>query len=76
MRRETAEVKATLLQGWGYWDTTNYPYGGCFRRVEADTPVTVLGPGGKRPAQERKIQFADGCVGVAELRSLKLAEVR
>ena len=68
-------MKAVLLSGWGYWDTTHYPYGGCFRRAAADETVTVLGPGGKRPAQERKIQFADGRVGVAELRALKVTEV-
>lgn len=68
-------MKATLLQGWGYWDTTNYPYGGCFRRCVADTTVSVGKPAGKYPTRERQIIFADGRVGVAELRSLRMAEV-
>lgn len=71
MRSETVESKAVLLSGWGYWDTTNYPYGGCFRRAGEDTPVTVLGPGGKFPTRERKIRFADGRVGVAEMRAMR-----
>jgi hypothetical protein len=68
-------MNATLLQGWGYWDTTHYPYGGCFRRAEADTTVTVGKPAGKFPAREREITFSDGRVGVAELRALKVSEV-
>jgi hypothetical protein len=68
-------MKATLLQGWGYWDTTSYPYGGSFRRAPADTAVVIVRPAGKHPAEEREIRFADGRVGVAPLRALKVAEV-
>ena len=34
----------TLKKGWGYWDVTHYPFGGCFRRAMADTPCEVTGP--------------------------------
>jgi len=27
-----------LKPGYGYYDTTNYPLGGCFRRVPRDGP--------------------------------------
>jgi hypothetical protein len=73
MTSQPTEARATLLSGWGYWDTTNYPYGGCFRRATEDTVVTVLGPGGKFPTRERKIRFADGRTAVAETRALRVA---
>jgi hypothetical protein len=28
-------------KGWGYWDLTNYPRGGCFGRLTEDTTLTV-----------------------------------
>ncbi len=33
-----------IKAGYGYWDTTNHPIGGCFRRVskEGDLPVEVV----------------------------------
>lgn len=63
-------MKATLQEGWGYWDTTSYPYGGSFRRATADVEVEVIGPAGKYPTRERAIKFADGRTGVAELRAM------
>ena len=30
-----------LQSGWGYWDLTNYPRGGCFRRLTADAELTI-----------------------------------
>lgn len=59
-------TQATLLEGWGYWDVTNYPYGGCFRRAAEDTPVTVI----EKHPKGLKIQFADGRKGVADVRAL------
>ena len=37
----SAERKVTLTEGWGYWDVTSYPRGGCFRRLTEDTELTV-----------------------------------
>ena len=31
----------TIHKGWGYWDLTNYPRGGCFRRLTEDTTLTI-----------------------------------
>lgn len=34
-----------IKPGYGYWDTTKYPIGGCFARAPADgLLVTVTGP--------------------------------
>ena len=30
-----------IKQGFGYWDVTNYPVGGSFKRAKEDLPVTV-----------------------------------
>ena len=32
--------KCYIKAGWGYWDTTLYPLGGCFRR-NGETPLEV-----------------------------------
>ena len=34
----------TLLKGYGYWETTRYPVGGCFRRAVEDTPISDIQP--------------------------------
>jgi integrase len=31
----------TLRAGWGYWDLSQYPRGGCFRRLTEDTSLAV-----------------------------------
>lgn len=31
----------TIKSGWGYWDVTQYPRGGCFRRLDADRSLRV-----------------------------------
>lgn len=33
--------RATILAGWGYWDVTHYPHGGCFRRAYKAIPCLV-----------------------------------
>lgn len=38
-------TQAVVRQGWGYWDVTSYPYGGCFKRASSAFIVTVTGPG-------------------------------
>jgi hypothetical protein len=30
-----------LKAGWGYWDVSQYPRGGCFRRLTEDTELTI-----------------------------------
>jgi len=32
-----------IKQGYGYWDITNYPIGGCFRRATSDFEVSRTG---------------------------------
>lgn len=45
-------VTHVVQKGYGYWDVTQYPYGGCFRRATAPFAVTMVGPGGKYPKRE------------------------
>ena len=48
-------MSKVLKSGWGYWDVSFYPYGGCFRRATADIPLTeVIEPVGK---QEVRVSF-------------------
>ena len=35
--------QAILTKGSGYWDTTEYPFGGCFRRTTEDMTVCLTG---------------------------------
>ena len=35
-------VHNTLPKGTGYWDLTDYPWGGCFRRAQFDLKVHVV----------------------------------
>jgi len=37
-----------LKDGYGYWDTTKYPLGGCFRRVVGHLMVEITGNVPKR----------------------------
>lgn len=39
---ETAEQFVTLKKGWGYWDVTSFPYGGCFRRASENMTGRVI----------------------------------
>ena len=36
-------TRALLRAGCGYWDITDYPEGGCFRRATADLSCTLIG---------------------------------
>jgi hypothetical protein len=49
------KTSAIILAGWGYWDITHYPYGGCFRRTYQATPCRVLPQGTNR---EHKVELA------------------
>jgi hypothetical protein len=33
-RRKMESTKTILRAGYGYWDTTQYPIGGCFKRAD------------------------------------------
>lgn len=61
----------TLKKGWGYWDTTNYPYGGCFKRAAQDETVEIVARNVIRC--EHRIKFADGRIGVVDARALECA---
>ena len=41
MFNATHEIKA----GYGYWDATQYPVGGCFRRAEKTAGLPVVAQG-------------------------------
>jgi hypothetical protein len=57
---------ATLKAGYGYWDTTHYPYGGKFARAKEDTQVKLIKPAGKYPTREWEVEFPDGRKGIAD----------
>jgi len=65
-------MTAILKSGWGYYDVTDYPFGGCFRRASQDTCVEVIGDA-HRPDQQR-IQFPDGRLAVAPLAALNIGK--
>jgi hypothetical protein len=67
---------ATIKPGWGYWDTTHYPYKGCFRRMDENgtgESVVIVERFGK--TQEWKVKFADGRRAVVDSRALQVSEV-
>ena len=55
-----------LPKGTGYYDVTEYPYGGCFRRAAADTVVAVGGGAGHHPAVEVKVILPSGRAAVVK----------
>ena len=69
-QRKESEKPAILASGWGYWDITNYPYKGCFRRASNDVLVTVIGPGVM--ADEFKVRFPDNRIAIITKRALTL----
>lgn len=44
--------KRIAQKGYGYYETTIYPYGGDFKRFTEDTVVEIIGPAGKYPKRE------------------------
>lgn len=52
--------------GWGYWDITYYPYGGCFRRASKQLHVVVTERGIGKHKDESRVIFTDGRVGVVK----------
>lgn len=34
-------AEVTIRSGYGYWDLTHYPWGGCFKRAVGRMPGTV-----------------------------------
>jgi len=64
---------AVALKGFGYWDTTNYPYGGKFARLADDTVVTVTGNKAlMKGGHEYPILFADGRKGWITARAIEV----
>lgn len=63
---------ATVLKGWGYWDTTYFPRGGAFRRAPEDIRCTVSGKSG----HEYTVVFGDGRKAVVTPRALALDETK
>lgn len=62
-----------LRAGWGYWDVTEYTYGGCFRRPKVDLPVTII-PGHVAHPDEVRVRFENGRIGVVKAGALKEAD--
>jgi len=48
-----------LKAGYGYWDVTSFPYGGCFRRAAQNTPVEVTEDMGIKYGYKAKLNGAD-----------------
>jgi hypothetical protein len=62
----------TLKKGCGYWDVTNYPRGGCFRRASEDMAgLVVSGPANLyRAGMEYSVTWADGRSAVVPARGI------
>jgi hypothetical protein len=62
----------TLKKGCGYWDVTNYPRGGCFRRAAEDMPGRVVsGPANLYGAgMEYSVTWEDGGSAVIPARGI------
>jgi len=56
-------MKLILKEGWGYYDMTNYPIGGAFRRAILDAEVTDV----------HKIDYKAGCNHIGMLNGIKIA---
>jgi hypothetical protein len=41
MSRAINNPVRTIRKGWGYWDLSQYPRGGCIRRLTEDTALAV-----------------------------------
>lgn len=52
--------------GYGYWDTTHYPYGGCFKRASENTPLIseITETFTYKGRQESRVTLADGSKAV------------
>lgn len=61
---------ATMLKGWGYWDTTHYPRGGCFKRSTEDVRCTITGKAG----HEITVVFGDGRKACCDPRGIRKDE--
>ena len=70
-------ARVTIGKGWGYWDTTHFPYGGAFRRSDGTVEVVeIIGPAGHFPNRERRVRLGDGREAVVELGALVFLEER
>jgi hypothetical protein len=57
-----------IKKGWGYWDVTHYPRGGCFRRASTNMPVEITGEAARG---ETPVITADGTRIVVTTRALQ-----
>jgi hypothetical protein len=72
---EDQRLEAVAASGWGYWDVTSYPYGGCFRRLAANTAVVVTGEAVMKSGREYSVTFADGRKGWIAVRAVSIQAV-
>ena len=74
---QTLPRPVTIRQGWGYWDLTRHPRGGEFRRLTADTTLTIDAehagelygklPDGRRPSEHGGVDHVPGLLAVVAL---------
>ena len=69
---ETAAQFVKLKKGWGYWDVTSFPHGGCFRRASEDrTGKVVNGPANLYgQGMEYSVVWEDGSSAVIPARGI------
>jgi hypothetical protein len=70
MKQEPIKIRLRIKAGFGYWDTTHYPYGGCFRRsngtIEGDAePVTHYSNGQVKEYRLRNGKESYVCIAEA-----------
>jgi hypothetical protein len=62
--KECGALMRFIKDGYGYWDTTYYPYGGDFNRAVGNVPITeILEEVGRR---ETRVKLANGHTAVVK----------
>ena len=57
-----------IEKGWGYWNTTKYPYGGDFRRASENEPIAeVLEP---ISSSEVRVKLCSGDTAVVKKQAI------
>jgi hypothetical protein len=65
--------RLAISEGYGYWDTTAYPYGGDFRRATDSTKVSEILRDLENTRREVEVRLHDGHKAVVEKRALVIA---
>lgn len=52
-----------LKPGFGYWDTTKYPFGGCFKRSDKKEGKEIIEKLRDLHGRYIEVLFADGTIG-------------